>query len=83
MARPTQYGRLMCPVCRKRLGLTNAEPPDATPVQLPDARTYQMAQQRISGMTLAAIGEAHGVTRERVRQILRLVDFRQALDLRS
>jgi hypothetical protein len=41
----------------------------------PDARALSMADMRAQGLTLESIGRHYGITRERVRQILRKAGF--------
>jgi DNA-directed RNA polymerase sigma subunit (sigma70/sigma32) len=47
------------------------------------SRTQKMIAKRKLGMTLEAIGEQHGLSRERVRQILHEAGFCQEKVVRS
>lgn len=44
-------------------------------------REKEIRSMRSSGSSLATIGEKYGVTRERIRQVLRVLDNRKARNL--
>jgi Sigma-70, region 4 len=69
-----QYARGLCSTHNYRLRVHGAL---RLPVRYPDARNKEIVAARRAGSTLAAIGKVHGLTRERVRQIVKREEWRQ------